>query len=89
MASTRTYAAIFGLLMVFSTTQAVLEFAGVLEEYYWIGLVLIMVLSTVKALLVAGWFQHLKHEPRSVTYLMMGSLVIVMALTAGAAYSIL
>jgi cytochrome c oxidase subunit 4 len=89
MASTKTYAAIFGLLMVFSTTQAVLEFAGILEEYYWIGLAVIMVLSTIKAVLVAGWFQHLRHEPRSVTYLMLGSLVIVLALTAGAAYSIL
>jgi len=84
MASTKLYAAIFGTLMVFSTAQALLEFSGILEEYYWIAVGIIMVLSTV-----AGWFQHLKYEPRSVTYLMAGSLVIVLALTAGAAYSIL
>jgi len=89
MASTKLYAAIFGTLMVFSTAQALLEFSGILEEYYWIAVGIIMVLSTIKALLVAGWFQHLKYEPRSVTYLMAGSLVIVLALTAGAAYSIL
>lgn len=89
MARTRLYAAIFVALLAFSTTQALLEFAGLLEAYYWPTLAAIMVLSTVKALLVAGYFQHLRFEPRSVTYLMLGSLVIVLALTAGAAYSIL
>jgi cytochrome c oxidase subunit 4 len=89
MASTRLYAAIFVGLMVLSTTQALLEFAGILEAYYWPALAAIMALSSIKALLVAGYFQHLRFEPRSVSYLMAGSLVIVLALTAGAAYSIL
>jgi cytochrome c oxidase subunit 4 len=48
-----------------------------------------MVISTIKALLVAGYFQHLVHEPRAVSYLMVGALVGVLTLTAGAAYSIL
>jgi cytochrome c oxidase subunit 4 len=89
MASIRFYTAIFATLMVFSTLQAVFEMTGILETAYWIGLGIIMVLSTIKALLVAGYFQHLRHEPRALTYLMLGALVAVVALTAGAAYSIL
>ncbi len=89
MASTRLYTVIFVLLMVFSTTQALFEFAGFLEEAYWIALGVIMVISTIKALLVAGYFQHLVHEPRAISYLMAAALVGVLALTAGAAYSIL
>lgn len=89
MASTKLYAAIFGTLMVFSTAQALFEFTGILDRAYWIGLGVIMVLSTIKATLVAGYFQHLRHEPRGLTFLMLGALVAVVALTAGAAYSIL
>lgn len=89
MTSTRFYALIFVLLMIFSTTQAVFEFLGFLDRAYWIAFGVIMVLSSIKAVLVAGWFQHLRHEPRSVSFLMAGALVAVLALTAGAAYSIL
>jgi len=89
MASTRLYTVIFALLMVFSTSQALFEFTGILDRAYWFALGVIMVLSTIKAVLVAGWFQHLRHEPRSVSFLVAGALVAVLALTAGAAYSIL
>jgi cytochrome c oxidase subunit 4 len=89
MASARFYTMIFAVLMVFSTTQALFEFTGILDRAYWLALGVIMVLSTIKAVLVAGYFQHLVHEPRSVTYLMAGALIGVLALTAGAAYSIL
>jgi cytochrome c oxidase subunit 4 len=89
MASIRFYTTIFATLMIFSTLQAVFEMTGILETAYWAGLGIIMVLSTIKALLVAGYFQHLRHEPRALSYLMLGALVAVVALTAGAAYSIL
>jgi cytochrome c oxidase subunit 4 len=89
MASIKLYTAIFGTLMAFSTLQAVFEMTGILETAYWVGLGLIIALSTIKALLVAGYFQHLRHEPRALSYLMLGALVAVLALTAGAAYSIL
>jgi hypothetical protein len=89
MTSTRFYTIIFLVLMVFSTTQALFEFTGILDRAYWFALGVIMVLSTIKALLVAGYFQHLVDEPRAITYLMAGALVGVLALTAGAAYSIL
>ncbi len=89
MASTRLYTVIFVTLMAFSTAQALFEFTGILDRAYWFALGVIMVLSTIKATLVAGYFQHLVHEPRSITYLIAGALVGVLALTAGAAYSIL
>ena len=88
MVSTKTYAAIFVVLMVSSTTQAALEFAGYVENAYWMAFGAIIVLSTFKALLVAGWFQHLRYEPRSLSYLMLTALAAALALTLAAAYSI-
>jgi len=89
MTSTRFYTIIFVVLMTFSTVQALFEFTGILDRAYWFALGVIMVLSTIKALLVAGYFQHLVDEPRAITYTMVGALIGVLALTAGAAYSIL
>ena len=88
MVSTKTYAAIFTVLFVSSTTQAALEFAGLLESAYWVAFGVIMVLSTFKALLVVGWFQHLRFEPRGLSYLMLTALAGALALTLAAAYSI-
>jgi cytochrome c oxidase subunit 4 len=39
--------------------------------------------------LVAGYYQHLRWEPSSVTYLVGTALVVVLALTGAAAFSIL
>jgi cytochrome c oxidase subunit 4 len=89
MTSVQFYAAVFVALMISSSAQALFEFAGFLEEAYWVALGVILVLSSIKALLVAGYFQHLRHEPRSVSVLILGALVAVLALTAGATYSIL
>ncbi len=88
MSQIRTYTIMFVVLMVFSTSQALLEFTGLLGEYYWPILGLIMVLSTIKAVIVAGWYQHLKYEPRSVTYMIASGVLAVIALTAAASYSI-
>ena len=89
MSQLRTYTIMFVVLMAFSTAQAMLEFTGLLEEYYWTIFAVIMVLSTIKAVVVAGWYQHLRYEPRSVTYMMASGLLAVVALTTAAAYSIL
>jgi cytochrome c oxidase subunit 4 len=89
MSHIRTYTIIFALLMVFSTTQALVEMTGLLEQAYWLAFAIIMVLSSIKAVMVAGWFQHLRSEPRSVTYLTATALIVVVALTTAAAYSIL
>jgi len=89
MSQLRTYTIMFVVLMVFSTTQAMLEFTGLLEQYYWAIFGVIMVLSTIKAVVVAGWYQHLRYEPRSVTYMIASGVLAVVALTTAAAYSIL
>ena len=89
MTSIRTYTLIFVALMVVSTTQAALESIGLLESQYWVAFAAIMVLSAIKAVTVAGWYMHLREEPRAITYLAMAGLIGVIALTAGAGYSIL
>jgi cytochrome c oxidase subunit 4 len=82
------YTAIYVVLFVFATLQAVVEFAGFLETAYWWAFAAIMVLSVIKAVGVAWYYQHLRSEPRSVTALALGGTVAVVALTAAAAYSI-
>lgn len=88
MSNIRTYTIMFVALMVLSTSQALLEMQGLLDDYYWPILAVIMVLSTAKAVVVAGWYQHLRYEPRSVTYMILSGLLAVVALTAAASYSI-
>jgi len=86
MSKIKLYTIIYVVLFVFATVQVLVEFAGF---DYWIGLGLILVLSAVKAVLVAGYYQHLVHEPRSLTYLMIGGLFVAVVLTSAAAYSIM
>jgi cytochrome c oxidase subunit 4 len=86
MVSTKLYTAIYVVLFVSATVQVLVEFAG-LE--YWTAFGVIMVLSAAKAVLVAGYFQHLRFEPRSLTYLVGIGLAAALALTLAASYSIL
>lgn len=88
MSSIKTYTAIFGVLMVFSTVQAGLEFTGLLENYYGPILGVILVLSSIKALAVSGWYMHMIDEPRAISYVAAVAVIGVLALIAGAAYSI-
>ena len=83
--NTKLYTAIFVVLFVGATAQVAIEFAGL---PYWTAFAVIMVLSMFKAVVVAGWFQHLRYEPRSLTYLMTIGLLAALALTVAAAYSI-
>lgn len=87
MASVKTYTVIFGVLMVISTVQFVFEISGLLSEYYAPIMAVIMVLSTAKAVVVAGWYMHMLEEPRAITYITMGGVFCVIALAAGAMYS--
>jgi cytochrome c oxidase subunit 4 len=89
MARTKLYAGIYVVLFVLATAQALVESVGYLEEAYWTALGLIIVLSFVKAVFVAGYYQHLRWEPPAVTYLVLGGLFVALALTTAAAYSIL
>jgi cytochrome c oxidase subunit 4 len=88
MTNTRLYTAIFVALFVLATAQVVVEYAGFLEEMYWVALGAIMVLSLVKAVAVAGYYQHLLYEPRSITYLIGIGLLAAVALAVAASYSI-
>jgi cytochrome c oxidase subunit 4 len=85
MSKTKLYVAIYVLLFVLATAQVLIEFAG-LE--YWTAMAAILALSFVKALFVAGYYQHLRYEPRSLTYLMATGLLAALALTIAASYSI-
>lgn len=82
------YTVIYVALFALATAQAVVEFAGYVETAYWTAFGAIMLLSVVKAVGVAWYYQHLRSEPRSVTYLVLGGTVAALALTAAAAYSI-
>jgi len=103
MTSTIAYAMIFVVLFVVATVQVAIERLGYLNvegtitllgmsltswQVYVVGVGVIIVLSFVKAGFVAGWFMHLREEPRSVTYLALTGLAAAVALTVAAAYSI-
>jgi cytochrome c oxidase subunit 4 len=87
MANIKLYSIIFVALGAISTTQFIVE-RFLPEGLYWIGLVAILGLSAAKATAVAGWYMHLNEEPRSVTYLALSGVLCVVALTAGAGYSV-
>jgi cytochrome c oxidase subunit 4 len=86
MVSMKLYTAIYALLFVSATVQVLVEFAG---WAYWTAFGAIMALSVAKAVLVAAYFQHLRFEPRSLTYLVGIGLAAALALTLAASYSIL
>jgi cytochrome c oxidase subunit 4 len=88
MANTRLYTAIFVALFVLATAQVAVEVTGFVESTYWVAFGAIMLLSLVKAVAVAGYYQHLVYEPRSVTYLLGLGLLAALALTIAASYSI-
>ncbi len=88
MARTKLYTAIYVVLFVFATVQVVVERMGFLEEDYLLAFGAIIVLSVVKAVFVAAYYQHLKWEPRSITYLVLSGVGAALALTLAAAYSI-
>jgi cytochrome c oxidase subunit 4 len=87
MTRTKLYTAIYVVLFAFATVQVLVEQSG--ELAYWTAFWVIIALSFVKALMVAWYYQHLKWEPRSVTFTMFVGLLAALALTTAAAYSIL
>ena len=88
MARTKLYTGIYVALFVIATMQVAVEQIGLLESSYVLALGLITALSLIKAVMVAGYFQHLVWEPRSVTYVMLLGFVGFLALTVAASYSI-
>jgi cytochrome c oxidase subunit 4 len=85
MTRTKLYAGIYVLLFVLATAQVFVEGLGL---SYWAGFWAVVGVSLLKALLVAGYYQHLRFEPRSLSYLLLVGLSAAVVLTAAAAYSI-
>lgn len=85
MTSTKLYTVIYVVLFVFATAQVAIEFTNIA---YWVAVTAILVLSVIKAVVVAAYYQHLKYEPRSITYVMLSGLLTALALTFAASYSI-
>ncbi len=89
MTRTKLYTAVYAGLFAFATAQVLVEFTGLLESAYWVALGVILALSVVKAVLVAAYYQHLRWEPQSLTFLFLSGLLTALVLTMAAAYSIL
>lgn len=90
MASIRFYGLVYVALLALAFAK-VLFFAADDAGYitYQMALGLTMVTATMKTLLITGYFQHLRSEPRSISYLMLMGLFAVLLLTFAAAFSIL
>ncbi len=84
MSSLRLYTAIYVTLMALAISKVV--FMELFD--YWMAAGAILIAATVKMTLIAGFFQHLKDEPRAVTWLAMISLGAVALLAAAATWSI-
>jgi cytochrome c oxidase subunit 4 len=85
MTRLKLYTAIYVVLFVSATVQVLVEQA---DMAYYTALWIIIALSFAKAIVVAAYYQHLRWEPRSVTYLMLVGLFAALALTVAATYSI-
>lgn len=84
MANVRTYALIYVALLALGTGKFVFfEFTA-----YEIALTATVILAVIKALLIAGFYQHLIEEPRAITYMMGMAVFMVFLLTVAAGYSI-
>jgi len=86
MSRLKLYTAIYVVLFALATAQTLVEFAGL---DYWVGLWTILALSFLKAVIVAGYYQHLRWEPRSISFVMLVGLLAALALTIASSYSIL
>jgi heme/copper-type cytochrome/quinol oxidase subunit 4 len=87
MASIRTYGLIYVALILLATGKFVFfHFPDIFSYQLAVGGTL--VLAVIKTSLIAGYFQHLKDEPRSITYLMLTAVFMVFLLTLAAGYSI-
>ncbi|WP_101298303.1 cytochrome C oxidase subunit IV family protein [Halegenticoccus soli] len=86
MTSTKLYTAIYVVLFAMATAQVLIEFAGLA---YWVGVAAILALSSLKAVMVAGYYQHLRFEPPAISAVVLVGLLAALVLTFAAAYSIL
>ncbi len=81
----RTYALIYVVLLALGTGKFVFFEFGF---GYTVAITATLILAVTKTVLIAGYYQHLVHEPRSITYMMLISVFMVFLLTFAAGYSI-
>ena len=87
MGDIRTYTLIYVVLLVLGTSKFLFfEFDQIFTEQMAIGGTVI--LAVIKSVLIAGYYQHLIEEPRSITYMMGIAVFMVFLLTIAAGYSI-
>jgi hypothetical protein len=85
MTSVRFYTGIYVLLIALVSSKLV--FFETLS--YNVALALTMLSAVAEAVVIAGYYQHLRFEPRSLTYLMLMGVAGVLLVTFAAAFSIL
>lgn len=83
----RQYTLVYVLLLALAGSKWV--FFNLPGFDYWTAIGATMVAAFLKTGLIVGYYQHLKHEPRSLTYLMLLSLALVSLLAVAASYSIM
>ena len=86
--SVKLYSAIYVALLVAATLNFLLFESSFVEFTYMQAVAGTLVIATVKTLLIVTYFQHLRWENRSLTYLMGIALALTMLLMAAATYSI-
>lgn len=85
MANVRLYAVVYVALLVLAFSKwAFFEFL----PSYEMALGLTMVTAAIKTLLIVGYYQHLRYEPRVLSVLMFTALIGVLILGAAASFSI-
>jgi len=87
MASLRLYTGIYVALVLLASGKFLFfEFDQIFD--YWDAFAGTMALAVIKTGLIMWYYQHLRSEPRSVTFLMLGAYFLVLILAAAAAFSI-
>lgn len=85
MASVRLYAIIYVLLLALAASK----FLFFQYFDYEIAVTGTLGAASLKTILIAGFYQHLVEEPRSLTQLMLLTVFLLMLLMSAASYSIL
>lgn len=84
MANVRLYSIVYVALLALAFSKwAFFEFLT-----YGVALGLTMITATAKTLLIVGYYQHLRYEPRILSILMFMAFLAVLILGAAASYSI-
>jgi cytochrome c oxidase subunit 4 len=86
--SVKLYSAIYIGLLLAAALNFVLFEVEVFGFTYRQAFAGTMVISVVKTVLIVAYFQHLRWENRSLTYVMALALALTMLLMAAATYSI-